>query len=125
MIALAPLLLSMQPIPPTFYNRPGAVPGEVTAALAQCRTIATGTTALGPPLDTAPIGGGRTRQASDDIPDCMALKGWRLYAIGPALARRLAAMPRARAAAALDALTGARNPAGVRLVRDGVRLLGR
>lgn len=125
MIALAPLLLTLQPIPQTFYNRPGAAPGDVAAALAQCRTITTGTTALGPPLDTAAIGGGRAGQAPDDTERCMLLKGWRLYALGPALRRRLSAMPPAKAAAALDALAGAARPAGSRLLGDGVRLLGR
>jgi hypothetical protein len=122
MIALAPLLLIMQSIPPTFYNRPGAGPGDQAAALARCRTIATGTTEVGRPLDTAPIGGEPAGRTPDDIESCMALRGWRLYAIGPALRRRLAAMPPARAAAMLDALAGAERPLGSRLLRDGVRL---
>ncbi|PCD02706.1 hypothetical protein COC42_15095 [Sphingomonas spermidinifaciens] len=113
MVALLILALAAQPVPATFYNRPGARPGDVAISLERCRMIVTGTTALGPPLGPPVLNGGEVR-APDDLRRCMRERGWRRFALTRAARRRLAAMPPARRAASIARLEGAVRPAGSR-----------
>lgn len=121
------LLLAGQLPADTFYNRAGARPGEVAAELARCRAIATGpmagTTALGRPLGPPVAAGAGDRPPAEDLDACMRSRGWRLFAMGPALRRRLAALSPPRAARERARLEGARRPAGATLLREDRRLL--
>lgn len=135
---LALLLLAATSDPATtFYNRPGARPAMVDAELRRCRMITTGphadaiggdgaAAALTPAIPLQKQAAPRPENPaplpweavpSPTIGDCMALRGWRLYALdAPTKAALDRLSPTARAAR-MAALIAARHPAGATLLR--------
>ena len=71
------------PVPLTFYNRPGATLAEVERDLRRCRLITTGPAAGSERPDGAARldNGGQGAAPDETIEACMAAYGWRIYAL--------------------------------------------
>ncbi|WP_322963957.1 hypothetical protein [Sphingomonas fuzhouensis] len=71
------------PVPPVFYNRPGAKVEDVEAERRLCRRITTGPTTGGERPDGAALldNGARAVDPGTSIDACMKERGWRLYAL--------------------------------------------
>lgn len=107
MWAAGAAVLMMQPVPATFYNRPGADAALVAAERARCRAIATGPMVEGRAL-TAPVGAAESVLSSDA--DCMIARGWRLYRLSRGEQARLVKLSPARRHRLLQRLAGAMRP---------------
>ena len=137
-LLLALSLFAAAPDPATtFYNRPGATQATLAADLRRCRMITTGPHAGVPGSNVAapmltpaiPLRQQAAPRPENPAPlpweavppptidDCMALRGWRLYALDVGTKAALDRLSPAARAARMATLVAARHPAGATLLR--------